>query len=318
MKANSRDIGVQQLCDSIVEDWRILGATDRHVSIAAPIDQAGPDAVTYCSSSTEDGLLMIRQSKAGVIVCSSELSYEQDDYKDRTLVLVARPRLAFIRVMQRHFAEEIRFGISPGVVIDEEAHMHPSVCIGPNCYIGECEIGENTVIHGNVYVYPNVKIGRNVLIEAGAVIGAGGQGFERNQRGEFEKFPQVGGVVIEDDVEIGSNASVMRGALGNTVIGTGTKVGHLCNIGHGVVIGRHCLIVSMSMIGGSTVIGDYSQISFGACVRDGIKVGNNAFVGMGAVVTKNIDDNCVVYGVPARAVRARRPNAANGKQDEVE
>lgn len=293
-------ISVSELVNSIDMAFKILGVEDRCVSSVSRIDEASSDSVAFCNKKGVEGLQMVRASDAGVILCHDDLQFTDDDFRNKTLILVSDPRLAFMRIVQAHFAEGAKPGISPGAVIDKKAKIHPSVHIGPNSYIGHCEIGEGTVIHGSVHIYSGTTIGKNVLIQAGAVIGAEGQGFERNDRGELEKFPQLGGVVIEDEVEIGSNASIMKGAMGSTIIGRGTKIGHLCSIGHGVIIGKHCLIISMSMLGGSTRIGDYSQISFGACVRNGLKVGENVIVGMGAVVTKNVDDGKIVFGVPAK------------------
>jgi len=295
-----KNISLTELCYSITGEYEVLGDSDRRVSIASPIDKAGKESVTFCSKSTEDGLQLIRNSRAGVIISSKELSYREEDYKDKTLILVSDPRLAFIQVMQKYFQEKIEFGISPTAVIDKDAKIHPSVYIGPNSYIGKCEIGENTVIDGNVYIYSGVVIGRNAVIQTGAVIGAESTHFHRNnQTGEWEKFPQIGGVIIGDDVEIGSNTSIMRGALGDTVIGRGTKIGHLCSIGHGVTIGKHCYICSHSALAGSSRIGDYSEVWLGSRIRNWVEVGRNAVVGMGAVVTKNVGDGKVVFGVPA-------------------
>ena len=300
MQARKNRIKIDDLLDSIGDAVAVLGKRDRYVSTVSPIDEAKSQSVTFCNKKAPEGLQRVRDSKAGAVICYDDLQFTEDDFKDKTLILVSDPRLAFMRIMQRHFVEAMKHGISPQAVIDEGARIHPSVHIGPNSYIGKCEIGENTVIDGNVYIYPGAVIGRNVVIHAGAVIGAEGQGFHRNEKGEFEKFPQISGVIIEDDVEIGSNASIMRGAMGNTIIGQGTRIGHLCTIGHGVVIGKHCLIVVHSMLGGSSRIGDYSQVSLGAHIRNGVEIGKNVVVGMGAVVTKNVGDGKIVFGVPAK------------------
>lgn len=298
-----KKISVEELCNSVQGTAEILGAVHRYVSIASPINDASEESVSFCSLKAGDALKIIRNSEAGVIICSNELTFAEDDYRDKTLILVSNPRLAFIQMMKEYFKSRPELGIHPTATIDAEADIHPNVYIGPNCYIGKCQIGEGTVIYGNVYLYPNVTIGKNVVINAGTVIGADGQGFERNNRGELEKFPQTGGVLVEDDVEIGSNVSIVKGTFGNTIIGLGTKIGHLSSIGHNAVIGKHCLIVTHSMIGGSCQIEDRAQISLGACIRDGLKVGKNSVIGMGSVVTKNIDDNCVAFGCPARVVK---------------
>jgi len=226
-----------------------------------------------------------------------------EDIQDKTLILVSNPRLAFIRVMQKYFEKKVEFIVHPTAIIDENAKIALNVYIGPNSYIGECEIGENTVIHGNVFIYPNVKIGSNGIIHAGTVIGTSGFSYERNERRELERFPHIGGVIIEDEVEIGSNVSIDRGTMGNTIIGRGTKIDNLCHIAHNVVIGKHCMIIAQSMVGGSTRIDDYSWVAPQACLRDGIKIGKNVVIGMGSVVTKDVEDGWVVFGVPAKEIR---------------
>lgn len=293
-------ISINELVNSIDMTCKVLGIEDRYVSSISRINDASSECVTFCNKKGAQGLQMVRDSNASVVICHDDLQFTDDDFSNKTLILVQDPRLAFIRIMQAHFAEDTKPGISPATTIDKKAKIHPSVHIGPNSYIGNCEIGEGTVIHGNIYIYSGTKIGKNVIIQAGAVIGAGGQGFERNEKGELERFPQVGGVVIEDDVEISANATIMRGAMGDTIIGQGTKIGNLCNIGHGVVIGKHCLIIAMSMLGGSSRIGDYSQVSLGACVRNKVEIGKNVIVGMGSVVTSNVGDGKTVLGVPAK------------------
>jgi len=303
-----RTISLTELCDSITEEYEILGAKDRHASAASPIDESDIDSITFCSKRSEDALPMIRNSKAGIIICPKELNYNEDDYKDKTLILVSNPRLAFIEVMGKYFQERIEPGIHPSAVIDKDARIHPSVHIGPNSYVGKCEIGENTIIYGDVYIYSKVRIGKNVIIHAGAVVGAEGQAYERDKAGILRKFPQSGGVIIGDGVEISSNASIMRGTFDNTVIGEGTKMGNLCSIGHNVLIGKHCFISAQVGIAGSTRIGDYSWLAPGATVRNAIKIGKNVVIGLGSVVTKNIEDNCVAYGAPARVVR-KQPTA---------
>ena len=293
-------LSVSELLDSMGITFKVLGVKDRYVSSVSRIEEASRECVTFCNQKGAQGLQMVRNSNASIVICYDDLRFTDDDSNDKTLILVPDPRLAFIRIMQAHFAEGIKPGISPATIVDKKAKIHHSVYIGPNSYIGNCDIGEGTAIHGNVYIYSGTKIGKNVIIQAGAVIGAAGQGFERNETRELERFPQIGGVIIEDDVEISANATIMRGAMGDTIIRQGAKIGNLCNIGHGAVVGKHCLIIAMSMLGGSSRIGDYSQVSLGACVRNKVVIGKNVTVGMGAVVTGNVGDGKTVFGVPAK------------------
>ena len=301
MQSRENKINIDELLNSIGEVSQVLGDKGRYVLNVAPIHNAGSESVTFCNEKAEKGLQMVRNSGAGVIICHADLQFAEDDYMERTLILVSRPRTAFIRIMKRFFSEEpVKFGISPTAVIERTAEIHPHVYIGPHCYIGRCKIGEDTIIHGNNYIYSNTEIGKNVVIQAGTIIGAEGVMTRRSAEGEVEKFPQIGGVIIEDNVCIGSNTNIQRGTMGNTIIRQGTTIGHLCNIGHDVIIGSHCLIVTRSVLGGAIQIGDYSQLSLGACIGPKIEIGSNVLVGMGSVVTKNVPDGKIVFGVPAK------------------
>jgi len=164
-------------------------------------------------------------------------------------------------------------------------------------------LGENTIIEGHVYIGDGTQIGNNVLIQAGAVIGCTGQGFERNESGVFEKFPQIGTVHIEDDVEIGANSTIVRGALTQTRIGRGTKIGHLTDIGHNVQIGENVFVSAGVVVCGSVQIGDGAWLSPQSCVRNKVVIGERATVGLGAVVAKNVPQGITVIGKQAKPMK---------------
>lgn len=153
-------------------------------------------------------------------------------------------------------------------------------------------------------VKPQITIGKNVQIEPNVVIGAHGFGFERNEEGKLEKFPQIGGVIIGDDVEIQAFSNVDRGTIDNTIIGRGTKIDSYCHIGHNVVIGKHCDIRAKAMFAGSVTLKDYVTIAPGTNIMNGVTIGKNSFVGLGATVIKDVPDNVIVAGVPAKELRA--------------
>jgi len=295
-------ISVDGLCNSLGMPCVVLGAANNKTSISRPaaIDSARKDSISFCSSKSEVALDSIKKSKAKVIICSNELAFTPEDYCDKILIVVSNPRLAFIRVMREYFAVKVERGIHASAVVHAKAKVGSNVYIGPHCYIGKCQIGKGTIIYGNVSIYDGVRIGCDVIIGAGTVIGADGFSLERNTKNELERFPHIGGVIIRDDVEIGTNVSIDRGTMGDTIIGKGTMIDNLCHIAHNVVVGRHCVIIAQSMLGGSAQIGDYSWIAPCVCIRDGIKLGKNVTVGMGAVVTKSIAGNRTVFGVPAK------------------
>jgi UDP-3-O-[3-hydroxymyristoyl] glucosamine N-acyltransferase len=299
----TKKISVKKLVSALGESFKIRGDIDREITTPSPIDKAERDSLVFCSKKDTEAKEMIKASRAGIIIASAEVKLPPSYYKDRTIIQVANPRLAFIRVLEKFFKAAPEYGIHPTAIIDPKAKIAKHVFIGPYATIGECEIGEGTMIHSHVHIFPRTRIGKNVTVFPGAVIGRDGYGFERNKEGKLERFPQIGGVVIENDVEIGSNTVVDRGAMGDTIIREGTKIDNLCHIAHSAVIGKHCMVIALSMIGGSTIIGDYSHIAPSASLINKIKTGKNVLVGMGAVVTGDVADNQVVVGVPAKPIR---------------
>lgn len=301
-------ISIRELVASISVEYEVLGNLERYITKPSPIDQAEEESLSFYANEKEHAVRVVRNSKAGVIVCSKEIKFSETDYCGKTIIKVTNPRLVYVRLLQKHFSKAVGSGVHPTAIIDSDAKIGSNVSIGPYCFIGKCEICEDTVIRGNVQIYDKVKIGKNVIIHAGTVIGDDSLGFVKNEKGEWEKFPQFGGVVIGQNVEIGSNVSIDRGTLSDTIIGEGTKIENNIQIAHNCQIGKHCAIVSEVYIGGSAKIGDYTWISPQVCIRNWVSVGSNVLVGMGSVVTKDIGDNLVVMGVPARKIRENIPS----------
>jgi UDP-3-O-[3-hydroxymyristoyl] glucosamine N-acyltransferase len=196
--------------------------------------------------------------------------------------------------------------VGDGSIIGGGTEIGAGVRIGRNVVIGE-----STLVHPGVVIYDNVKIGAGCILHAGVVLGADGFGFVRGADGVYTKFPQIGTVVIEDDVEIGANTCVDRGALGETRIGKGTKIDNLVQIGHNVQIGKRCVIAAQTGISGSTVIEDDcvigGQVGFGdhAHVKSGAIIGSQAGVLPGKIVRPG-----VWWGTPIQPLEEyKRQNA---------
>jgi UDP-3-O-[3-hydroxymyristoyl] glucosamine N-acyltransferase len=231
------------------------------------------------------------------------------DFARATALLVPEPRPAP--------------GIHPSAFVAATARVHPSASIGPRCVVGErSEIGAGTVLVANVTLLEEVRVGVNcrlhagvvvrersrlgdrVILQPGVAIGGDGFGYEFNERGESEKVPQVGDVVIEDDVEIGANSTVDRARIGSTRIGRGTKIDNLVMIAHNVVIGPNCLIVAQTGIAGGTVLGERVIAMAQAGFAGHLHVGDGVFVGGRGGVIEDVPAQTRVWGFPAVPERA--------------
>jgi UDP-3-O-[3-hydroxymyristoyl] glucosamine N-acyltransferase len=286
------------------KNCRVIGDFKREFCGVRPITEARSGDLAFCVKRGEDATPILEKTKASVVICDTDILSQKVEFDDKTLVAVEKPRLWFLRCLDTFFPTKSKKGIHPTAVVGMNCKIGKKVYIGPNVSIGDdVEIGNGTKVHSGVQIHDRVRIGKNVVLKSGCVIGSDGFGFERNDQGIFEKFPHVGGVVIEDDVEIGGNTCVDRGTLSNTTIGKGTKIDNLVHIAHNVVIGKNCVIIALAMIGGGAKIGDGAWVAPTACIRDGIAVGKQSLVGMGAVVTKNVPDGDVVIGVPAKSIK---------------
>ncbi|MFN6963222.1 MAG: UDP-3-O-(3-hydroxymyristoyl)glucosamine N-acyltransferase [Pyrinomonadaceae bacterium] len=247
-----------------------------------------------------------------------------------THIKVDVPKLAFARLAALLHPQKVRRPeIHPSAVVAAEAVIGDNVFIGAHCCVGEgsrigagtqlrpgakigdrVSIGDNCVLHPNVFIDDGCSIGSRVILHSGVVIGADGFGYVRD-KAEYVKFPQIGTVVIEDDVEIGANTCVDRAALGETRIGEGTKIDNLVQIGHNVQIGRRVVIAAQTGISGSTVIEDDcvigGQVGMGdhATVKSGAVIGSQAGVLPGKIVRPG-----VWWGTPVQPLdEYKRQNA---------
>jgi UDP-3-O-[3-hydroxymyristoyl] glucosamine N-acyltransferase len=279
---------------------RTAGALDRRVTKPAPLDAAEPGTITFCRMTGDAGREAIAASSAGTVVCP-EVDALEELAEEKTLIVVDEPRLAFVRLVERLFGlPPPTLGIHPTAVVEDEAVLGSDVSIGPFAYVGAAEIGSGSIIHPHVTVHSGTKIGRNFVVWPGTVIGIEGFGFHRNEQGELERFPHIGGVSIEDDVEIGANSVVQRGTLADTVIRRGAKIDSFVHVGHNVVVGEHAVVTAHAMLGGSVQIGPRVLIAPCASIRDWLEIGADATVGLGAVVVKDVPPGATVMGVPAR------------------
>jgi UDP-3-O-[3-hydroxymyristoyl] glucosamine N-acyltransferase len=295
----------EQLGGEVVGDGSVA------ITGIAPADSARAGDLTFAEK--ESYLAAAEQSQAAAILVPAAFASSK-----KVLIRVKNPRVAIARVLPLFFPPEShQAGVHADAVIHPTAQIDTSAHIGPHCVVGAgVHVGKRTVLMGgnhigrdsrigddvclfpNVVIYAKCQIGNRVAIHAGTTIGSDGYGYVFDQ-GQHRKMLQVGNVIIHDDVEIGANAAIDRGALGPTVIGQGTKIDNLVHIAHNVVIGRHCLIMGQVGFAGSTHLGDYVVIASQSGIAGHLKLGNQSTVGAKSGVMRDIPDGATVLGHPA-------------------
>lgn len=241
----------------------------------ASIESAGPSSVVFATDAKT--LARALESSAGIILANRTLNAENQDTR---ILRVPDARFAFANVAKRLKKHSFLTQIHTNSVVDPSARIGEGTQIGANSVIGEnVIIGRNCEIGANVTIYSDTKIGDRVSIQAGAVLGSKGFGYARDAAtGEYTLFPQQGTLVIEDDVDIGANTTIDRGALGETRIGTGSKLDNLVHIGHNCSVGKHVIIAAQTGISGSSVVED------GAILGGQVGIGEHAVVGKGVIL----------------------------------
>jgi UDP-3-O-[3-hydroxymyristoyl] glucosamine N-acyltransferase len=303
----------RELADYVGGDLR--GDSLIEIESVASLSNAGPADLSYADENHHD---QVENSRAGCVMV------QMADWPGKTLIIVPNPKLAFARAAAWLLAEASqdwgihpsatvapdaaigeRVKIGPGAVIEARASIGSSSIVEAGCYIGrDTVIGDHCTLYPRVVIYRNVTIGNRVIIHAGAVIGADGFGFVADGE-RHVKFPQVGRVIIEDDVEIGANTCIDRGSLATTVIRRGAKLDNLIQIAHNVEIGAHTVIAAQTGISGSSSVGAHCLIGGQAGIGEHARLDDNTIIGgQGGVLNgKHVRGGTVLWGTPARPLR---------------
>ncbi len=292
----------------------LAGEGERKILAVAALDTAGPAELAYADGPR--ALEKAADSRAGCLLVPQGTSLP-----GRTTIAVRNPKLALIRAAEALWPSSLpKPGIDPTAVVAPDAQLAPDVSVAahvvieasvkvgqgtrlsPGVFLGKgVQVGARCVLHPHVTVYPGARIGDRVILHAGVVVGSDGFGYVFAE-GKHVKFPQLGNIVIEDDVEIGSNTTLDRGSLGTTVIGQGTKIDNLVQIAHNVRIGRHCVIAAQVGISGSVEIGDYVVMAGQVGIGDHVRVEDRVTVGgqAGILPGKIVRSGSVIWGTPSR------------------
>jgi UDP-3-O-[3-hydroxymyristoyl] glucosamine N-acyltransferase len=322
-------------------DGHVIGDGSIHVNQLADLDAAGPGAVAYVDG--EKFFETALASDASCLIVSKEfVSFSADAVANRefdpVLVEVGQPKLAFAVAAQLLAPPKYREpSIHPTALVAEGVDIDLTVYVGPHATIGEgvrigggtrieagvvigdhVVIGRDCVLHPGVVIYDNVTVGDRVILHAGVCLGADGFGYVRNDMG-YHKFPQIGTVVIEDDVELGAQTCVDRAALGQTRIGCGTKIDNMVHVGHNCNIGERVIIAAQTGISGSVTIEDDvvigGQVGFGdhILVKSGAVIGSKAGILPGKIVRPGM-----WWGIPIQPLdEYKRMNAHLGRLEHM-
>ena len=295
-------------------DGKIIGDENALITGVSPIESGETGHLSFVAQERFSHYL--DTSNCSVLIVSEKI-LTKETY-NQTIIAVKDAYLSFQVLMNLYQEMQGRKeGVEDGASIHDTAEVGDKAYVGAFTYVSEkAKIGEGSQIYPQVYIGKGVKIGKNCKIDSGAriydyciigdncvihsntVIGGDGFGFQPTPEG-FKKIPQLGNVIIEDDVEIGSNCSIDRATIGSTVIGKGTKIDNLIQIAHNVKIGQNNVIASQTGIAGSTTVGDWNQIGGQVGIVGHIKIGNQVKIQAQSGVNSHVNDKETVYGSPA-------------------
>lgn len=297
-------------------DGRVCGIGDEIITSVASLSEAQEGALSFYGSSAFQQQLASTKASC-LLVRSSDI----DAVPSPSCIVVDNPYAAFVTIL-RDLIQEPRMAAGLRAhtsTISASARVHETASIGPGCVIGDdcviddhvqlvanvvayagTKIGRNTLVHANVTMYAQTQIGQDCIIHSGAVIGSDGFGYIEHPDHTYTKIPQVGNVVIGNNVEVGANTTIDRAALGSTVIHDGVKIDNLVQIAHGVVIGEHTALAAQAGVSGSTVIGKRSRMAGQVGVAGHISIADDVVVMGQSGVTKSLMDPGVYSGTPAQ------------------
>ena len=299
---------------------KLVGNANAMVSDVAPIESAETKHLSFITD--EKYLPMLETTHAGVVLITKDLKDSKDfkDLKDRAIILVDNARGAMGQLLQmvskamfpaKRGIEQPSF-ITEGVAVPDDAYVGAFAYIGrnvrlgagvqiyPNVYIGDnVTIGEGTILYAGVKIYANCQIGKQCILHAGVVVGSDGFGFEPDAQGVNQKIPQIGNVIIEDDVEIGANTTIDRAMMGSTIVRKNAKIDNLVQIAHNVEVGESTFLCAQVGIAGSTKVGKHCILTGQVGAAGHIEIADNCIFGAQSGIAGSVRKPGMYMGSPA-------------------
>ena len=300
---------------SEILNGKIDGISSKEVTSLNKIEESTKNSITFLGN--KKYIPWVYKTKASIIIVSKDFNPKKSI--SATLIRVKDPYIAFVKLLHKFHDSSIKkSGINDSAVISASSKIGKNVsighfsCIGENVVIGKnvvilnnvniddnVSIGNNSIIYSGAAIYKNSVIGNNCILHSNSVIGSDGFGFAPDSSGKFQKVPQIGNVIIKDNVEIGASTTIDRATLGSTVINKGVKLDNLVQIGHNVVIGENTVMAAQCGIAGSTKIGKNCQIGGHVGMVGHITIGDNVKINGKACVFKSVKDGSIIKGSPA-------------------
>lgn len=244
----------------------------------------------------------VKQAQAGVIICQEK--FIPENITNCVYIASEAPRKTFQEAVSIMYPTDVEAFFSPSATIDSSSKVDESCYIGHNVVIGKnVTVGKHTVIDSNTVIKDNTIIGDHCKIGCNNTIGSAGFGYEKDSSGEWQFINHIGNVVLEDHVEIGNNTTIDRAVLGSTLLRKNSKIDNLVHIAHGVEVGENSMVIANAMVAGSVKIGKDCWISPSSSVLNQKTIEDNAVIGMGAVVLKDVEESAVIIGNPGKPLK---------------
>lgn len=285
---------IKGICaNDIHQNW--IGEGDYVAQFLSGLSSVDETTISFYKG---DDINKLAEIKCGILIVRQELKEKINSFNSKCIIFTETPMGLFADIVNNNFTD---------IFSDKQINTENCKNISKNVYIESGVVfHETSVVFPNASIFNGTSIGENCIIQAGAVLGGNGMTYLEMPDKTYQRMAQIGRIIIEDNVVIGCNVVVLRGILEATIIGRGTKIGNLVNVGHNTVIGENCYISSSVIIGGATTVGDNCWIAPGVSIRDNVKIGANCTIGVGSVVVKDTEPDSIYYGNPAKLIKLKK------------